>query len=108
MIHFKNTDLKTKKIISKKTAESLKVINPKTAKCYITLKIHKENNPRRHHSINCYPSEISRSIDHHLEPLVKEIPSHLKYTNDFIKKKTTLKFRKIHFNDAHMEELVLY
>ena len=40
---FKNENLH-----SKKTAEGLKVINPKTPKFYTAPKIHKENNPGRH------------------------------------------------------------
>ena len=37
-------------------------------------------------SINCYASEISHFVDHHLQLLVREIPSHVKDTNDFINK----------------------
>ena len=63
-------------------------INVKTPKFYISPKIHKENNPGRPviNSINYYTSEISRFIDHHLQPLVREIPSHIKDTNGFINK----------------------
>ena len=37
--------LKNENLLSKKTAEGLKVIYPKTPKFYITPKIQKENNP---------------------------------------------------------------
>ena len=37
--------------------------------------------------INCHTSEISRFVDDHLQPLVREIPSYIKDTNEFIKKK---------------------
>ena len=37
-------------------------------------------------SINCHTSEISRFVDHHLQPLVREIPSYIKDKNDFINK----------------------
>ena len=37
-------------------------------------------------SINCYASDISRFVDHHLQLLVSEIPSYVKDTNDFINK----------------------
>ena len=55
---------------------------------YIAPKIHKRNNPGRPviNSINCYTSEISRFIDLHLQLLMREIPSFIKDTNDFINK----------------------
>ena len=70
---------KNENLLSKKTAQGLKVINPKTPKFYITPKIHKENNPGRSiiNSINCHTSEVLRFVDHHLQPLVKEIPSYI-------------------------------
>ena len=37
-------------------------------------------------SISCHTSEISRFVDHHLQPLVKEILSYIKDKNDFINK----------------------
>ena len=36
--------------------------------------------------INRHTSEISRFVDHHLQPLVREITSYIKDTNDFINK----------------------
>ena len=84
----------------KKTAEGLKVINPKTQKFYINPKIHTENNLRRPviNSINCQTSEISCFVDHHLQPLGKKIPSYIKDTNDFVNKINNFKkFWKIHF-----------
>ena len=73
---------------SKIIAEGLKIINPKTPKLYITPKINKENNPGRFviNSINCHISEISRFVDHYPQPLVKEIRSYIKDTNDFVNK----------------------
>ena len=51
-------------------------------------KIHQENNPGRPalNSINCHTCEISRFADHHLQPLVKEVPSYINDTNDFVNK----------------------
>ena len=37
-------------------------------------------------SVNCHASAISRFVDHHLQPLVREIPLYIKDTNDFINK----------------------
>ena len=56
--------LKNEYLLSKKTAEALTVINPKTQKFYITPKIHKEKNPGRPviDSINCHTSLF---VDHH-------------------------------------------
>ena len=59
---------KNENLLSKTTAEGLKVINPKTPKFYITPKIHKGNNPERPviNSINCHTFEISRFTDNRL------------------------------------------
>ena len=79
---------KKENLLSKKLADGLKSVNPKTPKFDISLKIHKENNPGRPviNSINCHTSEISCFVDHHLQPLVREIPSYIKDTYDFIHK----------------------
>ena len=37
-------------------------------------------------SIKCHTSEVSRFVDHHLQPLVRKIHSYIKDTNDFINK----------------------
>ena len=37
-------------------------------------------------SINCHTTKISHFVDHHLQPLAREIPSYIKDTNDFINK----------------------
>ena len=79
---------KNEKLLPLKTADGLKVSNPKTPKFYISPKTHKPNNPGRLviNSIVCHTSEISRFVDHHLRPLVKQIPSYIKDTNHFINK----------------------
>ena len=79
---------KKENLLSKKLADGLKSVNPKTTKFYISPKINKENNPGRPviNSITCHTSEISRFVDHHLQPLVREIPSYIKDTYDFISK----------------------
>ena len=80
---------------SKIIAEGLKIINPKTPKLYITPKINKENNPGRF-VINSI-TEISRFVDHHPQPLVKEIRSYMKDTNDFVNKINIFKVRENSF-----------
>ena len=51
-------------------------------------KIHKENNPGRPvvSSVNCHTSSISRYVNYHLQPIVKDIPSYVRDTKDFITK----------------------
>ena len=55
---------------------------------YITPKIHKPSNPGRAvtNSIDCHTSEISRFVNHHLQPVVKPMPSYIKNTHRFINK----------------------
>ena len=79
------------KLLPNKTADGLKVSNPKTPKFYISPKIHKPNNPGRPviNSIECrtcHTLEILRFVDHHLQPVVKQIPSYMKDTIHFINK----------------------
>ena len=80
--------LKNEKLLPQKASDVLKVSNPKTPKFYISPKIHKPDNPGRPviNSIECHISEISRFVDHHLQPVVKQIPSYIKDTNHFINK----------------------
>ena len=84
-----NTTEISKKRISlvKKTAQGLKILNPKTPNFYITPKIHKKSNRGGPviNSMNCHASEISRFVDHSLQPAVKEIQSYIIDTNDFAK-----------------------
>ena len=79
---------KKDKSIPTKIADGLITSNPRTPKFYISPKIHKENNPGRPviSSINCHTSKISKYVDYHLQPIMKEIPSYVKDTNDFINK----------------------
>ena len=36
-------------------------------------------------SVNCHTTNISKYVDYHLQPIVKEIPSHVKDTQYFLK-----------------------
>ena len=89
-------------LLPQKTAEGLKATNPKTPKFNISPKIHKDNYPERPviNSINCHISEIARFVDHHPKPFVKEIPSYIKDTNNFVNKIN--KYKK-HSNDLVKE-----
>ena len=79
---------KKQKLINEKVAEVHKRNDPKTPKFYLRPKIHKERNPGRPvvSSVNCHTANISKYVDYHLQPIVKEIPSHVKDTQDFLKK----------------------
>ena len=79
---------KKQKLINEKVAEGLKRNDPKTAKFYLQPKILKEGNPGRPvvSSVNCHTANISKYVDYHLQPIVKEIPSYVKDTQDFLKK----------------------
>ena len=70
---------KKQKLINEKVAEGLKRNDPKTPKFYLRPKIHKEGNPGRPvvSSVNCHTSNISKYVDYHLQPIVKEIPSYV-------------------------------
>ena len=61
---------KNEKLLLKQIADGLKVSNPKTPKVYISPKIHKPSNPGIPvtNSIECRTSEISRVVDHFLQP----------------------------------------
>jgi len=69
-------------------ADGLITTEPKTPRFYMLPKIHKENNPGRPvvSSVNCHTSKISKHVDYHLQPIVKEIPSYVKDTTDFLNK----------------------
>ena len=79
---------KKDKSIPTKIADGLITSNPRTPKFYVSPKIHKENNPGRPviSSINCHMSKISKYVHYHLQPIMKELPSYVKHTNNFINK----------------------
>ena len=79
---------KKQNLLSKKLTDELKSVNPNLPNFYISHRTHQENNIERPviNSINFNTSEISRFVDHHLQPLVTEILPHIKDTNDSISK----------------------
>ena len=84
-----NNDLVNQKIdrftkeqlINENIANGLKNPSPRTPQFYISPKIHKEGNPGCPvvSSINCHTANISKYVDHHLQPIVKEIPSYVRH-----------------------------
>ena len=79
---------KNEKLLPKRTADGVKVSNPKTQKFYISPKNYKPNIPGRPviNSIECHTSKMSRFVYHLLQPVVKQIYSYIKDTNHFINK----------------------
>ena len=73
-------------MITDKVADGLKLSVPRTLRFYITPKIHKSGNQGclAIRSFNCHTVIISKYIDNHLQSVVKQIPSYIKDTNDFI------------------------
>ena len=80
-------------LINENIANELENPSPITLQFYISPEIHKEGNPGCPvvSSINCYTANISKYVDYHLQPIVKQIPSYVKDTNDFINKINAVK-----------------
>lgn len=79
----------SRETIDKNTKDHLILNQPYTAKFYLLPKIHKKNHPGRPIvSLSNTPTErISQFVDHHLKPLVSTLPSYVRDTTDFLKKK---------------------
>ena len=62
-------------------AKGLQVQQPETPKFYTRPKTHKTGNPGRPvvSSVNCHTSTISKYVDFHLQPIVKNIPSYVRF-----------------------------
>ena len=78
--------------IDKGTLKYLTPTQPQTARFYHLPKIHKVGNPGRPIVSSCRAptKQISEYVDHHLRPLVVQIPSYLRDTTDFLRKLLTL------------------
>ena len=83
------------KLINEKVAEGLKRNDPKTPKFYLWPKIHKGGDPGCAvvSSVNCHTVNILEYVGYHLQPTVKEMPSYIKGTQDFLKKNRESKTR---------------
>ena len=79
-------------LISKIIVEGQKIESPKSPHFYLKPKLHIEGVPGRSviSSIFCHTSEISEYVDYHLQPIVREILSYVKDTNDFLRKINTV------------------
>ena len=82
------TRFKNDKLITKNIAKGLQVQQPETPKFYTWPKIHITGNLGRPvvSSINCHTNTISKYVHFHLQPIVKNIPSYVRYTTDFFQK----------------------
>ena len=80
-------------LINDNIANGLKYPSPRTPQFYISPKTHKKGKPGRPvvSSINCRTSNISKYVDYHLQLIVKQVPSYVKDTNDFINKTNAVK-----------------
>ena len=60
---------------------------------YAQPKIHKTGNPGHPvvSSVNCHTYTISKYVDFHLQPIVKNIPSYVRDTTDFFQKLDKIK-----------------
>ena len=75
-------DLKGKKY-ERKGCQRIKDRKPENTKILFTTKKENLGCPVVS-SVNCHTSNISKYVDYHLQPIVKEIPSHVKDAKDFI------------------------
>ena len=76
-------------------ADGLMPSDSQTPKFYLLPKIHKKQTPPPGrpvvNSISSPTSNISKYVDHQLQPIVTNLPSYIKDTTDFIKKLDTIK-----------------
>ena len=75
-------------LINENIANGLKNPSSRTPQFFISPKIHKEGNQGRPvvSSINFHTANISKYVDYHLQPIVKQMLSYVKDINDFINK----------------------
>ena len=80
--------MREKRILERETFCFLQPRNVRTSRFYILPKIHKPGILGRPivSSSGAPTGKISYFVDHHLNPLVRKIPSHIKDTNDFLLK----------------------
>ena len=66
--------------LDEKMANQLKPKNPRTPRMYLLPKIHKPGNPGRPvvSSIGCHTERISKYVDHHLQPINRNLLSYIR------------------------------
>ena len=67
-------------MMKEKVAEGLKKKTREDPNSIYDRKLHKRGSPGRPvvSSVNCHTSYILKYVDYHLQPIVKEMPSHAK------------------------------
>ena len=84
---------KEDQLIPKETAETLKTKDLATPKFHMLPKIHKTDISGRPavSFIGCHSINISKFVEYYLKPIVKNIPSYVQDSNDFLNKIDTVK-----------------
>ena len=82
------TRFRNNELITENIAKVLQVQQLEMPKFYTQPKTHKTGNPGRPvvSFVNCHTNTISKYVDYHLQPIFKNIPSHIRDTTDFLKK----------------------
>ena len=82
------TRFKNDKLITENIGKGFQVQQLDTPIFQTRPKIHKTGNPRRPvvSSANCHTYTISKYVDFHLQPVVKNIPSYVRNATDFLQK----------------------
>ena len=75
-------------VFARNINDNLKITIVKTSHFYITPKVQKKDIPWQPvvSSIDCHTSELSKFVDHYLQPHTKALTSYVKDTTDFINK----------------------
>ena len=75
-------------MITENITKGLQVEQPENAKFFTRQKIRKTGNPGLLvvSSVNCHAYTISKDVDFHLQPIVKNIPSYVRGSTDFLQK----------------------
>ena len=82
LVHSVIKRFETVKLFRQNIAEELKINTPRNPRFYTQPKIYKERNP----GITVIRSVSSEYVYYHLQPIVKQIPSYVKDTSDFMSK----------------------